>query len=67
MKDTKVERSKRQVQQLKQQFLQGNSGVFDSILNEQGTANTVNEWVKPYRERLYPPLETLRLFVGQVL
>ena len=30
-------------------------------------AAVVDELVEPHRERIYPPLDTLRLFVGQVL
>ena len=52
---------------LRQQFLQGDAGVFDGALGERGVAALVTELAEPYRERIYPPLETLRLFVSQVL
>ena len=52
---------------LRRQFLQGDAGVFDQILGEREVAAVISELVAPYRERLYPPLDTLRLFVGQVL
>jgi len=67
MKDTKVERIMQKVAMLKQQFLQGDAGVFAQVLGGQEIAAVADEWVEPHRERIYPPLDTLRLFVGQVL
>lgn len=67
MQDNKVERIRRSAALLRQQFLQGNSGIFDQVLGEQEVAALVSELLTPYRERIYPPLETLRLFVGQAL
>ena len=67
MNDNKVERVRQKVMMLKQQFLQGGTGIFDQALGNQEIAAAVAELVTPYRERIYPPLDTLRLFVGQVL
>ena len=67
MKDTKVKRIRQKVAMLKQQFLQGDAGVFAQVLGDQEIAAITDEWVEPCRERIYPPLDTLRLFVGQVL
>jgi hypothetical protein len=67
MKDNKVERVRQKIAMLKQQFLQGDTGLFDQALGDQEIAAVVNELVAPHRERIYPPLDTLRLFVGQVL
>jgi len=67
MKLNKLERVRRGVSMFRQQFLQNNSGVFDQALGEQELAALVSELLTPYRERIYPPLETLRLFVGQAL
>ena len=67
MKDNKVERVRQKVAMLKQQFLQGDRGLFSQVLGDQEIAAVVNERVAPHRERIYPPLDTLRLFVGQVL
>ena len=67
MNDNKVERVRQKVMMLKQQFLQGGTGIFDQALGDQEIAAAVAELVTPYRERIYPPLDTLRLFVGQVL
>jgi len=67
MKDIKVARAQQSATLLRRQFLQGDAGVFDGVLGEQEVATLVTELVEPYRERIYPPLETLRLFVSQVL
>ncbi len=67
MKDNKIERIQQKIIMLKRQFLQDGASVFDQALGDQEAATVVSEWVAPYRERIYPPLDTLRLFVGQVL
>lgn len=67
MKDNKVERIRQKIAMLKRQFLQDDQGLFAQALGNQEVAAVVSELVTPYRERLYPPLDTLRLFVGQVL
>src|SRR4030067_2152332 len=67
MKDTKVKRNRQRMAMLKQQFLQGDTGVFAQVLGDQEIAAVADELVEPYRERIYPPLDTLRLFVGQAL
>ncbi len=67
MKDTKVKRIRQKVVMLKQQFLQGDTGVFAQVLGDQEIAAVADELVEPHRERIYPPLDTLRLFIGQVL
>jgi len=67
MNDNKVERVRQKVMMLKQQFLQGGTGIFDQALGDQEITAVVTELVAPHRERIYPPLDTLRLFVGQVL
>lgn len=67
MKHNKVERVRQQAAMLRQQFLQGDAGVFDRVLGDREVAALVSQQAGPYRERIYPPLETLRLFVGQVL
>jgi Transposase DDE domain len=67
MKDNKVERVRQGAAMLRRQFLQGDAGVFDQVLGEREIAAVVSERAERYRERIYPPLDTLRLFVGQVL
>ena len=67
MKDTKVKRNRQRIAMLKRQFLQGDTGVFAQVIGDQEIAAVADELVEPHRERIYPPLDTLRLFVGQVL
>jgi len=67
MKDTKVARIRQNIAMLKQQFLQSDTGLFDQALGEHEIGTIMQELVDPHRERIYPPLDTLRLFVGQVL
>jgi hypothetical protein len=68
MKDTKDKRTRQKIAILKQQFLQGGTGgVFDRVLGDQEIAVIAGKLVEPHRERIYPPLDTLRLFVRQVL
>ena len=67
MKDNKVERIRQKIVMFRRQFLQDDTGVFAQALGDQEVAAVANELVMPHRERIYPPLDTLRLFVGQVL
>ena len=67
MKNTKVQRIRQKVMMLKQQFLQGDTGVFAQVLGDQEITTIMSKLGIPYRERIYSPLDTLRLFVGQVL
>ena len=67
MKASKVERIRQKIAMFKRQFLQDDADVFGLALGEQELATAMNELVEPYRERIYPPLDMLRLFVGQVL
>ena len=67
MKDSKVARLRRGAIALRQQFAQRRGGVFSHVLGEAEIAAVVTSHVKDYRERIYPPLDTLRLFIGQVL
>jgi hypothetical protein len=67
MQDNKLDRIRRGVSILRQQFLQSGPGVFDRALGEQEVVALISGLVPPHRERIYPPLDTLRLFVGQAL
>ena len=67
MNNTKVARIRQKVTMLKHQFLQSDTGLFDQALGEHEIEAVMRELVEPHRERIYPPLDTLRLFVGQVL
>jgi len=67
MKDSKVERSRQQALMFGRQFLQGDGSVFDQALGADAIAAAISIQTPSGRERIYTPLDTLRLFVGQVL
>lgn len=67
MKDNKLERVRQKAMIFGQQFLQGDAGIFDQALSATAIAGLVNTHMPNHRERTYAPLDTLRLFVGQVL
>ena len=66
MKNSKVERIRQKTMMFGRQFLQGDVGVFDQAF-ERSLTEMADAQVPSHRERIYAPLETLRLFVGQVL
>jgi hypothetical protein len=66
MKDNKVQRIRHSAMMFGRQFLQTDRGVFDQALG-QSLAELIRAHLPTYRERIYSPLDTLRLFVGQVL
>lgn len=61
------ERMRRDVIALRHQFAQGGSGAFSDVLPAAEVAGILATEAGAYRDRLYPPLTTLRLFIGQVL
>jgi len=58
---------RRGVAALRHQFAQGGSGVFSEVLAGADVAQVIEAEAGHYRNRCYPPLTTLRLFIGQVL
>jgi Transposase DDE domain len=66
MKDNKVERMRHNAMMFGQQFLQGEAGVFDKAFGR-SLAAIMSAQLPVWRERIYSPLDTLRLFIGQVL
>ena len=52
---------------MRHQFAQGGQAVFSKVLSPEVVASVISEECGDYRERLYPPLVTLRLFIGQAL
>ena len=58
---------RRGVTALRHQFAQGGSGVFSAVLEGADAAQIIETEAGHYRDRCYPPLTTLRLFIGQVL
>ena len=67
MNNSKVERARQKAMLFGQQFLQGDTGVFDQALGVDAMAAVMSTQAAGTRERIYPALDTLRLFVGQVL
>ena len=61
MKGNKVARLRRGAIALRQQFAQQRGGVLSHVLGEAEIAAVVSTHVNDYRERVYPPLDTLRL------
>ena len=58
---------RREAMKLRHQFAQGGQGVFSKVLPPETTATVIAQECGDYRERLYPPLVTLRLFIEQAL
>ncbi len=57
----------RGVAQLRRQFAQCAGSVLGGAMPEAEVRRVVQEEMGRYRDRIYPPIETLRLFIGQVL
>ena len=55
------------VDQLRRQFAQNGEGVFDAALPIGEATRLIEEKLPSWRERQFPPLTTLRLFIGQAL
>ena len=62
-----VRRARQGAAMLRRQFLHGDGSLFDQVLDDPTLATVLDAHGKPNRERLYPPQDTLRLFIGQVL
>jgi hypothetical protein len=58
---------RREALKLRHQFAQGGRGVFSKILPTETVSSVIAQESGDYRERLYSPLVTLRLFIDQVL
>ena len=66
-RNNREESLRREAMKLRHQFAQGGQGVFLEVLSPEAVASVIKEECGDYRERLYPPLVTLRLFIGQAL
>lgn len=66
MKDIKLDRLRHNAIPFGQQFLQSDDSAPDRTFG-QSLIETVHFHLPPHRERIYAPLETLRLFIGQIL
>ncbi len=60
-------RMRRSAEELRHQFSQGGRGVFCRVMATQEIVEMIKATAGTYRDRHYPPLTTLRLFVEQVL
>jgi Transposase DDE domain len=60
-------RLERAVAQFKREFGDWPTGALDELLPRQMVGAVVAEEIGAYRERVYPPLTTLGLFIGQAL
>jgi hypothetical protein len=58
---------RREAIKLRHQFAQGGCGALPGVLPVETIAEVIAAECKAYRERLYPPVTTLRLFIEQVL
>lgn len=67
MKNTSAQHLHRGGERLRQQFLLGNGVALEQVLDAPTLAAALHEHGMPGRHRLYPPMDTLRLFIGQVL
>ena len=67
MKNTSEQHLHRGGERLRHQFLQGEGGSFEQVLDAPTLSGVLREHGTPGRHRLYPPIDTLRLFIGQVL
>jgi hypothetical protein len=67
MKDNKTSRLKAAAQALLARYAATAQGLFGQVLSAQDVASAVQRHVPSYRSRIFSPVDTLRLFVGQML
>ena len=67
MKNTPRRCASHGLKRLRRQFLYDEGCPFDEVLDTPTLAGVIREHGMPTRHRLYPPIDTLRLFVGQTL
>lgn len=60
-------RLRQAVARFKQDFADRPTRALDDLLSHEMVCTMVDEEVGAYRERIYPPLTTLGLFIGQAL
>jgi hypothetical protein len=60
-------RLRRQVESLRQEFLQDGPLPFTDVLTEEGLKEALREIEAPWKDRIFTPLVTLWVFLGQVL
>lgn len=67
MHSTKTASIKHHLQQLRQQFAQPGQDAIGQALGVQELEQILTEEIGGHRQRIYPPLVTLRLFIDQIL
>lgn len=67
MDNTKLKRLRRQIEMFRRQFAQSTGNTLSDVLPAREIEQVIIAECGEYRERLYTPLHTLRLFIGQVL
>ena len=67
MHSTKTSNLKHHIQQLRQQFAQAGQDTLDEAFSAQELERILAEESGCHRQRIYPPMVTLRLFVDQIL
>ncbi len=67
MNDTKKRHLAGQIRRFRARFVQTAGAVVGDVLPAQLLARWVAEEAGSYRQRIYDPLQTLMLFIGQVL
>ena len=67
MDTTKVRRFEEQVKRFRARFLQGCVGALGNLLGQAELERWVERHSEGRRNRIYPPLVTLGLFVDQVM
>jgi hypothetical protein len=60
-------RLRRQVESLRQEFLQDGQLPLTDVLTEEGLEEALQEIKAPWKDRIFTPLVTLWVFLGQVL
>ena len=58
---------RRSVVELRHRFAQGGQGVFSDVMSTEEIMGVIKATAGEHRDRQYPPLTTLRLFIEQVL
>jgi hypothetical protein len=67
MRHPACHRLRRQVESLRQEFLQDGQLPLTDVLTEEGLEGALEEIKAPWNERIFTPLVTLWVFLGQVL
>jgi hypothetical protein len=67
MDTIKLKRCREQVRRFRDRFVQGAGHALSEVLSRAELEKSVQRYAGSYRDRMYPPLVTLRLFIDQVM